>query len=83
MAAGRSLGIVAILLALVPVARAQTYPLTEAVNVDDCFRINIDMSLTGEMRVTSRLNEDVTTAFPIAEAVPRLEPGVYVLAAFA
>jgi alpha-2-macroglobulin len=38
---------------------------------------------TGEMRVTSRLNEDVTTAFPIAEAVPRLEPGVYVLAAFA
>src|SRR6185295_15079682 len=35
----------------------------------------------GEMDVVSRLNEDVTTAFPIAEAIPRLQPGVYVLAA--
>ncbi|KAB2920774.1 MAG: alpha-2-macroglobulin family protein [Hyphomicrobiaceae bacterium] len=38
---------------------------------------------TGELAVTSRLNEDVTTAFPIAEALPRLQPGVYVLAATA
>jgi uncharacterized protein YfaS (alpha-2-macroglobulin family) len=37
----------------------------------------------GEMTVAARLNEDVTTAFPVAEAVPRLEPGVYVLTAFA
>jgi hypothetical protein len=37
----------------------------------------------GEMAVATRLNEDVTTAFPIAEAVPKLQPGVYVLAAFA
>ena len=37
----------------------------------------------GEMAVASRLNEDVTTAFPIAEAIPKLQPGVYVLAAFA
>ena len=37
----------------------------------------------GELAVASRLNEDVTTAFPIAEAVPKLQPGVYVLAAFA
>jgi alpha-2-macroglobulin len=36
---------------------------------------------SGEMQVASRLNEDVTTAFPVAEAVPRLQPGVYVLAA--
>jgi uncharacterized protein YfaS (alpha-2-macroglobulin family) len=36
---------------------------------------------TGELDVTSRLNEDVTTAFPIAEAIPRLQPGVYVLSA--
>jgi uncharacterized protein YfaS (alpha-2-macroglobulin family) len=36
---------------------------------------------SGEMSVASRLNEDVTTAFPVAEAVQRLEPGVYVLAA--
>jgi uncharacterized protein YfaS (alpha-2-macroglobulin family) len=38
---------------------------------------------TGELQVASRLNEDVTTAFPVAEAIPRLEPGVYVLAAYA
>ena len=35
----------------------------------------------GELAVTSKLNEDVTTAFPIAEAVPKLLPGVYVLTA--
>ena len=37
----------------------------------------------GEMAVEQRLNEDVTTAFPIAEAVPKLQPGIYVLAAYA
>ena len=37
----------------------------------------------GEMTIASRLNEEVTTAFPIAEAIPRLQPGVYVLAAYA
>jgi alpha-2-macroglobulin len=35
----------------------------------------------GELAVSSRLNEDVTSAFPIAEAVPKLQPGVYVLVA--
>ncbi len=35
----------------------------------------------GELAVASRLNEDVTTAFPIAEAVAKLQPGVYVLVA--
>jgi uncharacterized protein YfaS (alpha-2-macroglobulin family) len=38
---------------------------------------------TGELAVASRLNEDVTTAFPVAEAIPQLQPGVYVLAAYA
>ena len=38
---------------------------------------------SGELTVVTRLNEDVTTAFPIAEAIPKLQPGVYVLAAFA
>ena len=38
---------------------------------------------TGELAVATRLNEDVTTAFPIAEAIPKLQPGVYVLAAYA
>jgi uncharacterized protein YfaS (alpha-2-macroglobulin family) len=38
---------------------------------------------SGEMQVASRLNEDVTTAFPVAEAIPQLQPGVYVLVAHA
>jgi hypothetical protein len=38
---------------------------------------------SGELQVASRLNEDVTTAFPVAEAIPRLQPGVYVLSAYA
>src|SRR5262249_44351612 len=37
----------------------------------------------GELAVSSRLNKDVTTAFPIAEALPKLQPGVYVLVASA
>ena len=37
----------------------------------------------GELAVATRLNEDVTTAFPIAEAIPKLQPGIYVLAAYA
>jgi uncharacterized protein YfaS (alpha-2-macroglobulin family) len=35
----------------------------------------------GELAVANRLNEEVTTALPVAEALPRLEPGVYVAAA--
>ncbi|MBO0740198.1 MAG: alpha-2-macroglobulin family protein [Hyphomicrobiaceae bacterium] len=35
----------------------------------------------GELTVANRLNDDVTTAFPVAEAVPKLQPGVYVLTA--
>ena len=37
----------------------------------------------GELAVAARPNEDVSTAFPIAEAVPKLQPGVYVLLAHA
>jgi uncharacterized protein YfaS (alpha-2-macroglobulin family) len=36
---------------------------------------------TGEMAVDKELNKDVTTNFPVNEAVPSLRPGVYVLAA--
>ena len=36
---------------------------------------------TGELVTTNRLNEDVTTAFPVSEALPKLQPGVYVLSA--
>lgn len=35
----------------------------------------------GELSVANRRNEDVTTAVPIGEAIPKLEPGVYILAA--
>ncbi|MGV1013442.1 MAG: alpha-2-macroglobulin family protein [Methyloceanibacter sp.] len=36
---------------------------------------------TGDLQVEKKLNTDITTAFPIAEAVPALQPGVYLLAA--
>jgi uncharacterized protein YfaS (alpha-2-macroglobulin family) len=36
---------------------------------------------TGELAVEKKLNEEITTAFPIGEAVPHMEPGIYVLAA--
>jgi uncharacterized protein YfaS (alpha-2-macroglobulin family) len=36
---------------------------------------------SGELAVESTLNADVTTAFPIGEAVGDLKPGVYVMAA--
>jgi alpha-2-macroglobulin len=36
---------------------------------------------TGELKVEPTLNADVTTAFPIGEAVGDLQPGVYVMAA--
>jgi hypothetical protein len=35
----------------------------------------------GQLTVENRLNEDVTTAFPVDEAVRNLEPGVYVITA--
>jgi uncharacterized protein YfaS (alpha-2-macroglobulin family) len=38
---------------------------------------------SGELQVESPLNADVTTAFPIGEAVGDLKPGVYVMAAHA
>ncbi len=34
---------------------------------------------SGSMEVKSELNKDVTTAFPVLEAVGRLQPGVYVM----
>ena len=36
---------------------------------------------TGELKVERELNTEITTDFPITEAVPSLQPGVYVLAA--
>ena len=36
---------------------------------------------TGELKVERELNQEITTAFPIMDAVPTLEPGIYLLAA--
>ena len=36
---------------------------------------------SGNLEVAARLNEDVSTAIPVTEALGRLEPGVYVVAA--
>lgn len=38
---------------------------------------------TGEIATETRLNEDVTTAFPVDQAVGQLQPGVYVMTAAA
>jgi uncharacterized protein YfaS (alpha-2-macroglobulin family) len=35
----------------------------------------------GELELTQKLNEEVTTAFPVSEAIPRLDPGVYAMVA--
>ena len=35
----------------------------------------------GELVTPNPLNEDVTTAFPVSDALPKLQPGVYVLQA--
>lgn len=35
----------------------------------------------GELIVSAKLNEEVTTAFPVSEAIPKLQPGVYLLTA--
>jgi uncharacterized protein YfaS (alpha-2-macroglobulin family) len=35
----------------------------------------------GELGISSKLNEEVTTAFPVSEALPKLQPGLYLLSA--
>jgi uncharacterized protein YfaS (alpha-2-macroglobulin family) len=36
---------------------------------------------TGELKVEKELNQEITTAFPVTEAVPAMQSGVYLLAA--
>jgi uncharacterized protein YfaS (alpha-2-macroglobulin family) len=36
---------------------------------------------TGQLKVEKELNDEITTAFPVTEAVPAMQPGVYLLAA--
>ena len=35
----------------------------------------------GELELLKKLNEETTTAFPVSEAIPKLEPGVYAMVA--
>lgn len=36
---------------------------------------------SGELEVAAKVNEEVTTAFPVSEAIGKMQPGVYVLSA--
>src|SRR5262249_42690682 len=51
MALWRSTGSVVILLAAAGTAAAQTYSLSEAPETGDCFRVQLQMKLSGEMRI--------------------------------
>ncbi|HJT76664.1 MAG TPA: hypothetical protein VJ739_05635 [Gemmataceae bacterium] len=51
MAAWRSLASTALLLVVAPLATAQTYPLAEALAAGDCFKVRLEMSLAGELKV--------------------------------
>src|SRR5919199_929739 len=51
MAAWRTLGAVVVLLTLARAGRAQTYPLAEEVKAGDCFRVRLEMTLAGDIRI--------------------------------
>ena len=67
----RILGTVVVSLAVVRAGWAQTYPLSETSQAGDCFRIHLDMTLSGEMRVNKegkpvslKLEATATHEFP-------------------
>ena len=51
-------------------------------SLDDIAEQKGETVWTGELEVEKELNQDITTAFPIQDAVPEIRPGVYVLAAW-
>ncbi len=51
MSIGRLLTTVAVLFVVVPHGNAETYTLAEAVKAADCFDVQLDMKLSGEMRI--------------------------------
>ena len=55
----------------------QTYQLNQLANQKG------EKLWSGEMPVASKLNEEVTTAFPVDTLLPNLKPGLYVIAASA
>jgi uncharacterized protein YfaS (alpha-2-macroglobulin family) len=50
-------------------------------NLEDIADTKGEKVWTGELKVEKKLNEEITTAFPVGEAVPKMQPGVYLLAA--
>ncbi len=50
-------------------------------SLDDIANQKGEKVWTGELKVEKELNQEITTAFPINEAVPTMQPGVYLLAA--
>jgi hypothetical protein len=77
MAARRILGTIVVALALVRYASAQTYPLSESLQAGNCFRIHLDMSLSGEMRVNKEgkavtLKLEATATHEFAERILNL-----------
>jgi hypothetical protein len=51
MSASRTLVTVLLVLASAGLAWGQSYPLAESVKADDCFRVRIEMTLSGEIKV--------------------------------
>src|SRR5260370_13675716 len=52
MAAWRTVGAAFLVLVAVRPGQSQTYPLTEASQVGDCFRLQLEMKLSGEIKIT-------------------------------
>jgi hypothetical protein len=65
MAIWRTLVGAALVLIATPGAGAQTYPLIEAPKAGDCYRLRLDMALTGQMRVT---RGEATVPLPLVAA---------------
>jgi hypothetical protein len=74
MAARRILVIIIVALAAGREGWAQTYPLSETSHAGDCFRIHLDMNLTGDMRVNKEgksvsLKLEATATHDFAERI--------------
>ncbi len=74
MGAWRVLGALGLLLAAVPAGRTQTCTLIENVQAGDCFKVQIDMKLSGEMRLrkedkTVPFKEEATATHEYAERI--------------
>src|SRR5438105_4078901 len=52
MAIWRNLGVTVVFIGCVGAAQAQTYSLTETPQAGQCFRLQLEMKLTGEIKVS-------------------------------